>query len=123
MPFFTLTTADMPGTRSREAVKLLVFDGQLDESNVEENCGAINEMLETAQDKLIILCDLTKLEYISSKSMGYLIDWSNRLGQKGGRLLAAGMNANIMDLFTNMGIPDFIKCYASFSEAKTDIYK
>ncbi len=113
-----ITTEDIPSTTSGKKVKLLKFSGQLDESNVDEKAKGIYDLISSTPQGLFLIFDFEKLEYLNSKSIGYLTDWYTKLSEKGGGIIIVGARPNILDILQVVGLTQLIKCVPTLEEAR-----
>ena len=97
---------------------LVAINGQLDETNVDENSKQIYGRLDKESAKVSLLFDLKDLTYMNSKSIGYLTDWYTKVNDSGGVLIVAGAQENVLDVLTVVGINNLIQHYPSVDEAK-----
>jgi len=100
---------------------MLHFTGQLDESNVDEKSKEVYQLIEAAQGPLYLIFDLAGLEYMNSKSIGYLTDWYTKLSEKQGGIVLAQARPNILDILQVVGITQLIQSYATIEEAKAAV--
>jgi anti-anti-sigma factor len=103
--------------------KMLVFSGQLDESNIEDLSKMVYTLIEENPKNLYLLLDFEKLSYMNSKSIGYLTDWYTKVTDSNGKILIAKPAQNILDILNAVGISKFIKCYPTLAEAKNNLFK
>jgi len=113
-----ITIEDIPVSAEGVTAKLVKFQGQLDESNVDEKAKAIYEVLEQSPQNLYLLFDFEELEYMNSKSIGYLTDWYGKVTEGGGKIVIAKTRSNILDILQVVGLTQLINCYATLDEAK-----
>lgn len=113
-----ITIEDIPVSRSDIHAKMVKFQGQLDESNVDEKAKIIYELLEQFPQKLYLLFDFEELEYMNSKSIGYLTDWYGKVTEGNGKIVIAKTRSNILDILQVVGLTQLINCYATLDEAK-----
>lgn len=116
----TLTIEDVQGTADM-TLKIIKIAGQLDESNVDEEAKKVYEMIEQNPSKLNLILDLEELEYMNSKSIGYLTDWYGKIFENGGKVVIAKAKPNILDILEVVGLTQLIKNYATVEEAKAGI--
>lgn len=102
-------------------VRLVKFEGQLDETNVDAESKKIYEIFEGNATKVILIFDMTDLTYMNSKSIGYMTDWYNHALETGGKVLIASPRDNILDILKVVGLTQIIKIYATVEEAKLDV--
>lgn len=101
--------------------KLIHVVGQLDESNVDEQAKSIYQLIETIPQGLRLVFDLTGLEYMNSKSIGYLTDWYSKVSGTGGKVVLAAPRDNILDILQVVGLTQLVSIYASLDEAKAAV--
>lgn len=103
-----------------KAIKLIGFEGQLDETNVDNEAKKIYQViLEMTEPNLIL--DFSGLEYMNSKSIGYLTDWYSQITAKNGKIVISRPRANIMDILKVVGITQIIDTFENADEAKAAI--
>ncbi len=123
MAQITITTEDVVANAPDKKVKLLKFAGQLDESNVDEKAKEIYDLIAATPQSLFLIFDFEKLEYMNSKSIGYLTDWYSKLSEKKGGIFVANARPNILDILQVVGITQLIPCVGSVDEAKLAVMK
>ncbi len=109
---------DLPVSSGDKIAKIVTFKGQLDETNVDEKSKIIYSLIEQNPKNLNILMDLEGLEYMNSKSIGYLTDWYSKISEGGGKIVIAKARPNILDILEVVGLTQLITCYPSQDEAK-----
>ena len=119
----TITVEDIPSTGPDKHLKLVKFSGQLDESNVDEKAKSLYDVIQSVPQQLFLVFDFTGLEYMNSKSIGYLTDWYTKSSEKKGGIVIAGAKANILDILQVVGLTQLIKCVSTVEEAKLEITK
>lgn len=105
---------DKPG----KVAKMIKFQGQLDESNVDEKSKLIYKLIEENPQNLYLLFDFEELEYMNSKSIGYLTDWYGKVSEGGGKIVISKAKPNILDILEVVGLTQLINHYVSLDEAK-----
>ena len=118
-----ITTEDLVSGAPDKKVKLIKFDGQLDESNVDEKAKEIYEIISSVPQGLFLIFDFEKLEYMNSKSIGYLTDWYTKLSEKKGGIVVANAKPNILDILQVVGLTQLINCVGTVDEAKLAVMK
>ena len=98
-------------------LKLIAFDGQLDETNVDSEAQKIYKVIEEMPEPNLLL-DFAGLEYMNSKSIGYVTDWYSKAAAKNGKIIIARPKANILDILKVVGITQIINVYDNLDEAK-----
>lgn len=116
----TLTIEDVQGD-TNILLKIIKIAGQLDESNVDEEAKKVYELIEQNPSKLNLILDLEELEYMNSKSIGYLTDWYGKVYENGGKVVIAKAKPNILDILEVVGLTQLIKNFPTVEEAKAGI--
>lgn len=101
-----------------KTVKTVHINGQLDESNVDEKIQEIYKLMEVTPKGLNLIFDMENLEYLNSKSIGYLTDLYGKLTETGGMVVIAKPKPNIADILQVVGLTQLIKNFDSMEEAK-----
>lgn len=99
-------------------VKTVKISGQLDESNVDEKIQVIYKIFEATPKGVNIIFDLEGLDYMNSKSIGYLTDLYGKVTESGGTVAIAKAKPNIADILQVVGLTQLIKTFDSTEEAK-----
>ncbi len=113
-----ITIEDIPATTQGQVAKLVKFQGQLDESNVDEKAKLIYAVIEQNPQNLYLLFDFENLEYMNSKSIGYLTDWYGKISEGKGKIAIAKARSNILDILQVVGLTQLINSYPTVDEAK-----
>lgn len=119
----TITIEDIPTTIDGTVAKLVRFQGQLDESNVDEKAKTIYGLLEQYPQNLYLLFDFEGLEYMNSKSIGYLTDWYGKITEGKGKIVIAKTRSNILDILQVVGLTQLVPCYQTMDEAKFALFQ
>lgn len=101
-----------------KTVKTIHIKGQLDESNVDEKIQEIYKLMEATPKGLNLIFDLENLEYLNSKSIGYLTDLYGKLTEAGGMMVITKPKPNITDILQVVGLTQLIKNFDNMEEAK-----
>ncbi|MBT3704851.1 anti-sigma factor antagonist [Candidatus Peregrinibacteria bacterium] len=113
----TITVEEISAQAGAKAM-LVTITGQLDESNVDEKSKEVYKLFEENEGKLSLVFDLAGLDYMNSKSIGYLTDWYGKIKEKGGEVAISRAKPNIADILQVVGLTQLIKSYESVDEAK-----
>lgn len=100
--------------------KIINFSGQLDETNVDEEAKKIYTVIDQMPQPQLIL-DFSGLDYMNSKSIGYMTDWYTRVMTKNGKMVIANPKANILDILKVVGITQIISVFDSLDLAKSGL--
>lgn len=114
----TITIEDVETSTPELTVKLVKFAGQLDESNVDEKAQMIYQLIDENPTNLNLIFDFEELEYMNSKSIGYLTDWYGKVYENGGKIVIAKIKPNILDILQVVGLTQLIKTFPTLDEAK-----
>lgn len=98
-------------------IRVIKISGQLDESNVDEKVQEIYKLIEANPSGLNLIFDLEALEYMNSKSIGYLTDIYGKVTESGGSVAIIKARPNILDILQVVGLTQLIKTYNSREEA------
>ncbi|MBI5755215.1 STAS domain-containing protein [Candidatus Peregrinibacteria bacterium] len=121
MTYVNISVENIESSDKGKPIKLIKFSGQLDESNVDESAKKIYKLVEENPEKLSLIFDFSDLDYMNSKSIGYLTDWYGRITGKDGKIVIAKAKENIRDILDVVGLTQLIHCYPSVEEAKLAI--
>jgi stage II sporulation protein AA (anti-sigma F factor antagonist) len=100
-----------------KAIKLIAFTGQLDETNVDAEAQKIYRIIEEMAEPNLLF-DFANLEYMNSKSIGYLTDWYSKVMAKNGKIVITRPRANILDILKVVGITQIINIHDNLDKAK-----
>lgn len=118
MTSVTITIEDVASTDATKHIKSIVVAGQLDESNVDEKAQEIYAVITQNPQNLFVIFDFEQLEYMNSKSIGYLTDWFGKVTEGGGKIMIIKAKPNIVDILQVIGLTQLIPMYATLEEAK-----
>jgi len=113
----TITIEEISAQAGAKAM-LVTITGQLDESNVDDKSKEVYKILEDNPGKVSLVFDLAGLEYMNSKSIGYLTDWYGKVKERGGDVFISRAKDNIADILQVVGLTQLIKTFESVDEAK-----
>ncbi len=116
-----ITIEDINGAPAGKVIKLVHIVGQLDESNVDEQAKSIYQVIEANPQGLSLVFDVTGLEYMNSKSIGYMTDWYSKISGNGGKVVLAAPRENILDILQVVGLTQLVNAYPSLDEAKAAV--
>ena len=103
-------------------IKQVSFKGQLDETNVDAEAKKVYQVVSEMQPPYLIL-DFSELDYMNSKSIGYVTDWFSQVSGKGGKLAIYKPKANILDILRVVGITQIVNVYEDMEEIKAEFQK
>ena len=105
-------------SNGNQVIKIAHVSGQLDESNIDEKIQEIYKIVEANPKGLHLIYDLEKLEYMNSKSIGYITDLYSKITESGGQVALVRAKANILDILQVVGLTQLIKYFETIDEAK-----
>ena len=100
-------------------IKIANISGQLDESNIDEKIKSIYNVIEQVPNSLKLLLNLENLDYMNSKSIGYLTDIYGKVMKGSGVMVISSAKANITDILQVVGLTQLVKTFPNMDEAKT----
>ncbi len=109
---------DVAQNDAAKHIKLVSISGQLDESNIDEKAQEIYAVITANPQGLYLIFDFEKLEYMNSKSIGYLTDWFGKVTEGQGKIVMIKARPNIIDILQVIGLTQLIPMYGSLEEAK-----
>ena len=121
MTYVNITIEDAPGFEPAGKVKIVNFAGQLDESNIDDKAKTIYELIENSPQGTSMIFDFAELEYMNSKSIGYLTDWYSKVNEKEGKIVITRAKENILDILDVVGLTQLIECVNTIEAAKTSL--
>jgi len=114
----TITIEEMSSPVEGKIVKFITISGQLDESNMDEKAKEIYALIDANPKNLFIVFNFENLEYMNSKSIGYLTDWYGKIFESGGRVYIVKARENILDILQVVGLTQLIPSFATVEEVK-----
>ena len=115
----TIIIEDYQIPNSENIIKIANVSGQLDESNVDEKIQEIYKVIEQIPVGLKMILNFANLDYMNSKSIGYVTDVFGKITKGSGLVVIANAKANITDILQVVGLTQLIKNFDSLDEAKT----
>jgi len=108
-------SAEITDTNKPEA-KIVHLKGELDETSIENLKAQLDKHLD---DKVVLelIFDLTNLEFINSKGIGYIVSIHTHLAKDGRTIKLVGANNAVMDVITLVGLTTIIPYFATLDEA------
>jgi anti-anti-sigma factor len=106
--------ADMPNNH------IIHFDGDFD-GYAKENLTDIQTFVDGCPAGSILVFDFAKLNYLNSYAIGHLVAWHNHLSRMGGKIVIAGTNKNVEDIFAILGISNLFKIFPDLPTAMASL--
>lgn len=102
-------------------VTVVALFGQLDEATSDVTFQKVHEYVDSHADEKYFIFDLRELEYLNSKSIGYVIDFYRKLNERGGSIVLSRAGENVLDILDLVGVTRVIQHTYSIDEAKLAI--
>lgn len=112
----TVATIDIFGVETHPDVRVVVIDGTLDESNLDDFKAKIDPLVADPEVRCVIL-NCKQLRYINSKIVGFLASTYSQISERGGKLIMAESSETIADIISMVGLNMIIEQAASTEEA------
>ena len=106
-----------PSSSPDKPIKIVHIKGQLDESNVDEKVKEIYKAIEETPKNLNMVFDMEGLDYMNSKSIGYLTDLYGKLTESGGKVMIASAKPNILDILQVVGLTQLVPTFDTVKAA------
>lgn len=87
--------------------QVIKFDGEFDKAGHSEVGEQLDKTVKEFEGKTIIL-DFTRLRFINSEGIGYLMEIHTHLIKLDKKLVIVGLNAHVKDVFETIGINEII---------------
>lgn len=117
-----LTKLDVKKSSTNTGVKIFSFDGELDETNVDATFPSIiADIWQFTSVK--ILFNLEKLQYLNSKSIGYIADIAQRTEDGNGKFALCSLSHDVWDTLELVGITSIIPVYEDEQTALVELSK
>lgn len=113
----SITIENAPSSSPDKPVKIVHIKGQLDESNVDEKIKEIYKTIEENPKNLNMVFDMEGLDYMNSKSIGYLTDLYGKLTESGGKVMIASAKPNILDILQVVGLTQLVPTFDTVKAA------
>ncbi len=113
-----ITIEEIQSDKPDKVIKLVTISGQLDESNIDEKAKQLYEVIAATPQNLNLILNLENLEYMNSKSIGYLTDWYGKVSGTNGKIVIVKARQNIADILNVVGLTQLIPMFQTVEEAK-----
>lgn len=117
-----ITQLEIKKRITESGVKIFSFIGELDETNVDSTFPAIITDIWGFENSKTIF-NMAELQYLNSKSIGYIADISQRTEDAGGKFYLCALSSEVNDTLDLVGITSIIPIYESENEALEEIVK
>jgi anti-anti-sigma factor len=112
----TIAKIEIFGIETHPHVKVIVIDGNVDESNLSAVKAKVDPIVNDDEVKAVIL-DFKSLMYINSKVVGYLANTYSLMTEKGGKIIIAGASESMKDIISMVGLNLIIDCVDTLEDA------
>jgi len=119
----SVTIEPIEAKKEGATARLIHVSGALDESNIDNRAQELYKLLEQYPKNLFLIFDLEKLDYMNSKTIGYITDWSSKISTAGGKMVLAHAPRNILDILETVGILTLIPAYPTVEEALKHLFE
>jgi len=102
---------------NKEGTKVVHLSGELDETSIEGLREKLDPLLNDRAVTQLIL-DLTNLEFINSKGIGYIVSIHTHLAKDSRVMKIAGANEAVMDVISLVGLTTIIPYFNTLEEAQ-----
>jgi len=99
--------------------KIVYFDGDFD-GYAEDTIASIQAEVDSSLPGAVLIFEFSKLNYLNSFAIGQLVAWHNAISAKQGKIMIVGINKNVQDIFSVLGIGSVFKTYTDLDELKKD---
>jgi stage II sporulation protein AA (anti-sigma F factor antagonist) len=108
----TVNISDGPNVAS----KVVLLTGEMDETSIESIRQQLDPVLNDQNVKTLVF-DLSKLEFINSKGIGYIVSVHTHLSKDKRELILTCASEAVMDVISLVGLTTIIKYFATLEEA------
>lgn len=99
--------------------QIVYFEGDFD-GYAKDTITEIQKTVDSCPTGCLLIFEFTKLNYLNSYAIGQLVAWYNAVTAKQGKIVIVGINKNVEDIFSVLGINSVFKTYATLEEMKAD---
>lgn len=96
---------------------LITFEGDFD-GYAKENITDIQKKVDESKANENLILDFSKLNFLNSYAIGHLVAWHNHITKGGGKILIVGLNKNVEEIFSILGINSIFKSFADVASAE-----
>lgn len=113
-------TINITDAADKAGVKVVAIIGEMDEASLDPLKAQLDPLLEDMNVKTILF-NLSNLEFINSKGIGYLVSVHTHLSKDQRVLILAGANETVMDVISLVGLTTIIKYFGTVEEAMSSL--
>ncbi len=94
---------------------LITFNGDFDKVGYNEVRDELSGFVKSFSDKYLLF-DFSKLKFINSEGIGYLMEVHTHLAQRDRKFVIVGPNSHVADVFKTIGISEVVSIYPSVND-------
>jgi anti-sigma B factor antagonist len=91
---------------------MILYDSLAEIKNRFEN------IMKKIQDNVDVIIDLTKISFIDSSGLGFLVNMCKQMRKSGKQILISGLRENVMQLFRLTGVAKYFDIFDNKQAAK-----
>ena len=95
--------------------QIVKFDGDFDKAGYTDVREQLNGSVKSFTGSKLVF-DFTKLKFINSEGIGYLMEVHAHLVKEDRQLIIAGANAHVKDVFGTIGLSEIITLFPSLDD-------
>lgn len=108
-------TIDFLEADKTKNLQVVTFNGDFDKVGFSDIKDKITDFVKAFELKSMIF-DFTNLKYINSEGIGYLMEVHTHLIQRDHKLVIVGLNPNVKDVFSAIGIMEIVPVFATVED-------
>ena len=116
------THLEIKTAATNTGIKIFTFDGELDETNVDNTFPSIIENIGDFNGAKTLF-NLEKLKYLNSKSIGYIADIAQRTEDGNGKFALCNLTPEVNDTLDLVGITSILPVFNSQETALIELSK
>lgn len=114
-----LSITPLPSEQNKD-VTVIAFNGEFDHFTFPAVEERVETLLNAFRGKYMIF-DFTKLRFINSEGIGFLVSVSVKLKKHGAELLLCSFQANVADVIQLVGLPKMVKVFDTLEQAVSSL--
>ncbi len=96
------------------------FEGEFDKAGHNEIHDELSKCVKDFSGKYLIF-DFSRLKFINSEGIGYLMEVHTHLSQRDRKLVIVGLNSHVSDVFKTIGIAEVVTIHPSLDDFLKEI--
>lgn len=98
-------------------IRVAHFEGDFDGGVSEETLADLTDLIDKAPAGSTLVFDFGKLNFLNSYAIGHLVEWHTKMVQKQGKIIIAGTNKNVEEIFEIVGIHHLFQIHPNVETA------